>query len=138
MFFITIKSRSDFVKLNKDCDRFYSDSTVVLAKRTPEKYLVNPRTGKPSDFCRIGYTITKRVSKLAVVRNRLKRRYREAFRLAYKEYALNCFDYVVVAKKEAVNSDFTKIVGDLKFCLRRIKKISKHDQSRDEQSGRPK
>lgn len=134
MFFITIKSRSDFVNLNRDCDRFYSNTAIVLAKKTPEKYLLNPRTGKSSDFCRIGYTITKRISKLAVVRNRVKRRYREAFRLVYKEYALNCFDYVVIAKKESIDADFTKIVGDLKFCLRRMQKISKHDQSRDEQS----
>lgn len=131
MFFIPIKSRLEFAQLNKDAIRFHSSTTILLVKKTPQKYLLNPRTGELSSFCRIGYTVTKKVAKSAVTRNSLKRRYREAFRLVYKEHGLEFFDHVIIVKKEAINADFVKIVNDLKFCLQGSRRLSQKNLKND-------
>lgn len=131
MLLIPIKSRLEFVDLNKSATRFYSNTIIVLAKKTPQKYFLNPRTGELSSFCRVGYTVTKKVAKSAVVRNRLKRRCREAFRLVYKNYALEFFDHVIVVKKEAIDADFIKIINDLKFCLQGLRRLSQQNLKND-------
>ncbi len=71
------------------------------------------------NFCRVGYTVSKAVGG-AVVRNLAKRRLREVVRALAPLYAKNHYDYVVIARKEIANSEFDKIVNDLKFCLKRI------------------
>jgi len=122
---LTIKARADFVDLSKNNIKFHSSTSLLLAGKTPEKYLVSPKDGKINDFCRVGYTVTKTVGG-AVARNKVKRKYREAFRLLYKEYAKNHFDYVVIAKKDATKTDYQKICDDLKFCFKGINKLSKN------------
>ena len=52
---------------------------------------------------RLGMTVSKRVDKRAVVRNRLRRQVRETFRLQRAQ--LPAGDYVVIAKPEAAQAD---------------------------------
>jgi ribonuclease P protein component len=53
--------------------------------------------------CRLGMTVSKRVDKRAVVRNRIRRQVREAFRLQRAQ--LPAGDYVFQAKPEAAKAD---------------------------------
>jgi ribonuclease P protein component len=124
---LTIKNRADFVAIGNNNIKFHSPTILLLAKKTPEKYLAGPKNGRVIDFCRVGYTVTKAIGG-AVIRNKIKRRYREAFRLLYKEYAKNHFDYVVIAKKDAVTADYKKICDDLKFCFKGINRLVKNEQ----------
>lgn len=123
---LSIKNRADFVAASKDNVRFYSSTILLLARKTPEKYLASPKDGRIIDFCRVGYTVTKAIGG-AVIRNKVKRKYREAFRLLHKEYARNHFDYVVIARKDAVKADYKKICDDLKFCFKGINKLIKNE-----------
>jgi len=57
----------------------------------------------PSDQARLGIAVSRRVSKRAVDRNRIRRQVRESFRL-WRE-RLEPMNYVVVARSVARNAD---------------------------------
>lgn len=65
----------------------------------------------PLDYARLGMAVSRRVDKRAVVRNRLRRRIRESFRLAWS--GLRPVDIVVTAKPEAALADCAAIWRDL-------------------------
>jgi len=113
----TIKKRSDFLAIAKSKISYVSKSTLILANPTPKKYLKE----EGEEFCRVGYTLTKKVGN-AVIRNKCKRRYREIFRFLAPDLVKKNFDYVLIARKEIVNFDFNKIKSDVKFCLKGINK----------------
>lgn len=59
-----------------------------------------------------GFTISRRVDKRAAVRNRIRRRLREVYRLNRSRLAPE-FDFVVVAKGSAVRASFSELERDL-------------------------
>ncbi|MCE3255811.1 MAG: rnpA [Rickettsiaceae bacterium] len=133
---ISIKKRADFTALSKSTIRFHSKTSLVLAGKTNSKYLINPHTKKIDDFCRFGLTVSKKVG-IAVVRNKIKRRYRDIFLRLYKENLTESyFDYVIIAKTEAANCDFEKIYDDLKFCLKHIKRLIKENERAAEKTAK--
>jgi ribonuclease P protein component len=133
MILVSIKKRPDFLKLSKSPLRFHSKTSLVLAGKTPEKYLINPHTKKSDDICRFGVTVSKKVGN-AVVRNKNKRRFRNIFTKLHKEnFTQNGFDYVIIAKNEIVNFDFKKINDDLKFCLKHINRIIQENAEKQSQ-----
>ncbi|NBD96187.1 MAG: ribonuclease P protein component [Gammaproteobacteria bacterium] len=58
---------------------------------------------KPSDQARLGMAVSRRVSKRAVDRNRIRRQIRETFRLCRDR--IEPMDYVVVARSAARHAD---------------------------------
>jgi len=129
MLSLKIKKRQDFIRIGKENLRFHSKTALILASKTPEQYLKNPRTDKIIDVCRIGYTVSKTVGN-AVIRNKVKRKYRAAFKELFTKYALNHYDYVLIAKKDAATEEYKKLYDDLKFCLKGITKLLNQDGSR--------
>ncbi len=61
---------------------------------------------------RFGITVTKKIGN-AVVRNRIRRRLREALRAAAVDHAQTGTDYVVVARSAALTLQFDRLVNDL-------------------------
>ena len=118
---LQIKKSAEFQKIGKKGEKFYSKTLLLLSLPTSQAYFPNLEQNKrATDFCRVGYTVAKTVSKSAVVRNRAKRRLREAARKLAPLHAKKYQDYVVIARKEIIDADFDKILNDLKFCLTRI------------------
>ncbi len=70
------------------------------------------------DGARLGLAISKRVSKSAVRRNRIKRLARESFRVARAE--LPAFDILLTARSSAVQQDNAALRDDLQRLWRRI------------------
>jgi ribonuclease P protein component len=61
---------------------------------------------------RFGFTVTKKTGN-SVVRNRIRRRLREAARLAAQGHARPGHDYVLVGKVAALNERFSSIVAEI-------------------------
>ena len=66
---------------------------------------------------RLGITVSKRVDKLAVGRNRLKRQARETFRR--QRASLPPGDYVLLARPEAAKADNPTLRADLEQLFKR-------------------
>lgn len=58
---------------------------------------------------RVGVTVSKKLGK-AVVRNRVRRRLREVYRLNEQRFAPG-WDIVVVARSRCISADFEKLTG---------------------------
>lgn len=70
---------------------------------------------------RFGFTISKKVG-IAVERNRIRRRLKAALRLMPAELAPNRMDIVIVARRAALDMEFTALSGDLDMALKRLRK----------------
>jgi ribonuclease P protein component len=70
---------------------------------------------------RLGVTVSKRVSKLAVVRNRVRRQVRECFRLTRAE--LPPGDYVLLAKPEAAKANNAALRAELLSLFERARTL---------------
>ena len=78
------------------------------------------------DIARVGFTVTKKIGN-SPIRNRIRRRLREAIRLAGNLAAEPDHDYVLMAKREALGRDFSKLIEDVEraFKQARDKKSAK-------------
>ena len=79
------------------------------AKRAGDRYLTIFYTANELNHPRLGLAISKKVSKLAVDRNRIKRLARETFRL--KQPQLQHADFVVLARPSAVKVDNATLIA---------------------------
>lgn len=90
---------------------------------TPYLVVYCKRNG--TDTSRVGYTVSTKLGK-AVVRNRVRRRLREIYRLN-SDKLLKGYDMVIVARTKCVDGDYTKIErAYLKAC--RELKLFKEDE----------
>ncbi len=68
---------------------------------------------------RCGFTVTKKTGN-AVVRNRIRRRLREAVRLIGALHGRPGTDYVVVGREDALRQDFAAVIKDLAGAFRQV------------------
>ncbi len=68
--------------------------------------------------CRVGFTVTRKVGN-AVVRNRTRRRLREAARLVLAQQAPASADLVLVGRAATRTQAFTALMRDLTMALER-------------------
>ncbi|THD82518.1 MAG: ribonuclease P protein component [Phenylobacterium sp.] len=102
-----LKKRADFLACAQgpSCAR---GAVVVQARPRDEAPLV-----------RAGFTATKRVGG-SVVRNRAKRRMREAARLLLPDLAHPGFDYVFIARGGVTTRPWDRLLDDVKSALIRL------------------
>ena len=77
--------------------------------------LVNPN---PLDQVRFGITVTKKIGN-AVVRNRMKRRFRALLRELLPEQGLPAHDHVLIGRDGGVEREFAKLREELTAALAR-------------------
>ena len=99
----TIRKRADFVAANRGL-RVARPGFVLLA-------LPNGGRGK-----RFGVTVTKKIGN-AVVRNRMKRRFRELLREALPAAGLPDHDHVLIGREGGVERDFAQMRTELAAAL---------------------
>ncbi len=103
-----IRKRADFLAAQGGLK---AGAPTLLLSRT----LAPNGLGEP----RLGFTVTKKLGS-AVVRNRIKRRLREAARLVFRDGALAGYDYVAIARPAALDADFSALLDDMKRALLRL------------------
>lgn len=79
---------------------------------------------------RLGLTVTKRTAQKAVERNRIRRRLREAARLA-AGHARDGRDYVLVGRRAALGVAFDALVGDIAQAFRESKGAFREPRRKD-------
>jgi ribonuclease P protein component len=68
---------------------------------------------------RLGFTVTKKVGN-ALVRNRTRRRLREAARLLFAEAPLPGYDLVLIGRDATRARRFAALIDDLRHALNRV------------------
>ena len=105
MMIAVIKRRADFLAANRGL-RVARPGFVLLA---------HPNEGQGK---RYGITVTKKIGN-AVVRNRMKRRFRELLRAALPEHGLADHDHVLIGREGGIERDFGKLREELSAALAR-------------------
>jgi ribonuclease P protein component len=103
--FERLKKRADFLAAARavSCAR----GAIVLQARD---------RGDDTPLVRIGFTATRKIGG-AVVRNRAKRRMREAARLILPELARPGHDYVLIARGGTPTREWRRLLDDVKSAL---------------------
>ena len=101
---------TDTLKKNYEFRRLYNKGKSAV---TPYLVVYARRTGRPGN--RLGVTVSNKVGK-AVVRNRVRRRLREIYRL-HEGALCRGTDLVIVARNRSVNAEYTQLEkAYLKAC----------------------
>lgn len=103
------------VSLNKNYEfrRLYAKGRSAVS---PTLVVYVRRVKRPGN--RVGFTVTGRIGK-AVVRNRVRRRLREIYRL-HEEELPQGLDMVVVARGRSVNARYQQLEQDFLACCRKL------------------
>jgi ribonuclease P protein component len=107
-----LKTRPEFLYV-KGGTRFATPSLVLQARRRA------PASATAPHLARFGFTATKTIGG-AVVRNRARRRLKEAVRLAGHDHAAEGYDYVLIARGGTVQRPFTELIKDLERALAKV------------------
>jgi ribonuclease P protein component len=105
---VALSKRADFLAANR-------------GKRAPMPgfvLLVRPR-GDDDDTVRVGFTVTKKIGN-AVVRNRMKRRFRALVRDTFPEHAIPGADHVIIGRSGGVERDFATLGSELRRALGKV------------------
>jgi ribonuclease P protein component len=90
---------------------------AAKGKRAAKPGLVLQALALPGPEVRLGFTVTKKVGN-AVIRNRARRRLKEAARLTLPGMALTGWDLVLIGRDATAERPFTLLIDDLRGCLR--------------------
>lgn len=113
MTLVRMKRHFDFVEMRDAKTKAFTKSFVLQVR--------------PNDkgMTRVGLTVSKKISKLAVVRNRLRRQMREIMRLSpdlQQKYPSH--DVVLVARSEALNRDYQQLTKDFAYLLNHVHEVT--------------
>jgi len=107
----TLKCRKDFQSVRKG-SRWSTPVFVLEGRRRPA---APPLPAQP----RFGFTVARAVGG-AVERNRVRRRLKAAVESVQMGHARHDFDYVVVARRAALQAKFEDLVSELTRALDRV------------------
>jgi ribonuclease P protein component len=97
---------------------FLAANGALRAPTTGFVLLVRPR-GDDDPAMRLGLTVSKKVGN-AVVRNRMKRRFRELARSILPEAGIAGADHVLIGRAGGVERPYAELVADLKRALAKV------------------
>ncbi len=111
-----LKNRADFIQARKGARSHERAFVLQLFERSP---LHHPNAYQLKDL-RVGFTVTKKIGN-AVLRNRIKRRLREALKQSEIPPRLAGCDAVFIARNEAAKLPFQDLVTQMSHAFVCIK-----------------
>lgn len=112
-----LKKRSDFLWAQGNGKKWVAKGLVLM---------IVPNEGLGRRF---GITVTKRLSKKAVDRNRMKRRLRSVACDILPVNARDNMDYVLLARMETATRPYIDLQNDLKWCLKKLEAYKREKNS---------
>lgn len=107
-----IKKHLDFVAMRDTNTKAFTRSFVLQVRPNDKSQT------------RIGFTVSKKISKLAVVRNHLRRQMREIVRLsAHLQTKYPSHDLVLIARSEALNRTYQQLSKDFEYLLTHVHEV---------------
>lgn len=106
----------------------YSTPSFTMVRRLPL-----PADAVTLEPIRFGFTITKKVGN-AVIRNRIRRRLREAVRAAAPHFPSLPLDLVILARREAISIGFEALCADIARAVQVLSR--RNNPGRPRASGR--
>jgi ribonuclease P protein component len=106
----SISRRADFLAANRGF-RAPTTGFVLLVRRRED--------GDPA--MRLGITVTKKIGG-AVVRNRMKRRFRMLARQVLAEAGMEGADHIMIGRAGGVERPFDRLIADLRSALAKFKR----------------
>ena len=117
--FETLKKRSDFLGLQK-AQESWATKTIIIQRKKNEL-----------ESNRFGFTVSKRISKRAVDRNLIKRRFRAIVNELTPAKFGSSYDYVVIARNDALTRPYQDLIGDVAYALKKINsKFEKQNEAK--------
>jgi len=119
--------RENRLKLDRDFKILFTEGKFVsgnlmnaqIWKINPEKY---PKRNYSLEDLKIGFVVSKKLSKSAVIRNKIKRQMREIIRLILKKTKLKKgYFLLILAKKEILEANYLEIEKSLEQLFKKVK-----------------
>ena len=111
-----IKRHLDFVEMRETPMKAFTKSFVLQMR------------ANDMGMTRVGFTVSKKISKSAVVRNRLRRQMREIVRLSVDlQNKYPSHDIVLIARSDALNRSYDQLTKDFAYLLTHVHE-DEHDQ----------
>ena len=102
----TIKKRIDFIKVSKKGKKKFTQGFIL------QKYKRDFLSKEKENTARVGLTVTKKIGS-AVVRNKIKRRFRSIIKEVSSEYLKKNYDYVIIANKKSLVMNYIELRNDV-------------------------
>jgi ribonuclease P protein component len=102
-----LKRRADFLRVAARGRKIATEGLVLQALARPDH-----------EAARLGFTVTRRIGN-AVVRNRTRRRMREAARLLLRSTPIEGVDLVLIGREATRRRAFAMLIDDLRRALGR-------------------
>lgn len=104
-----IKTRKEYLAIAATGRRWVTPAFVLQIKQSSDKERVP----------HVGFTVTKKVGN-AVIRNRVRRRLKEAAREIFPLKASDGWEYVLIGRFACVDMAYERIKSDLKWALNKL------------------
>ena len=114
MFYLPIKSRLQILEERNRAEEIWDGKyLLIIIAKSPEKVIsINNKK-----FVRFLLVVTKKISRKAVIRNKFRRRIKEAFKKIDKNLLKFNYDYQLIAKNTIFNAKYNDLIIDIENSL---------------------
>ena len=115
---ISIKSRKEILYGRKQPENvLYGKYITIIISKTAENDK-NVKLTNLVKYYRLLVVVSKKIHLKAVVRNKIRRRIKNAFTKINLEYLQNKYDYQIIAKNLILKASFQEIINEITFLLK--------------------
>ena len=112
---LRLKRRADFLRVARTRRKWVAPGLILQARTRT----AGDRSGGEIEVSRVGFTVSRKVGN-AVVRNRVRRRLRDAAGQVIPEQAKAGHDFVIIGRAGSLKRPFAALKRDLEKALRQL------------------